>query len=102
MRQDLLLEDQWEGTVYPSQTGWNELHLEKDTTAIGNYYIPLDTDWKTLKASTQIAHNKRTFTEKQENVATQSVLKPVERLWLFIIFILAMGYLWLAPRLEGV
>ncbi|WP_396597115.1 hypothetical protein [Dokdonia sp. R86516] len=102
LRQDLLLEDQWEGTVYPSQTGWNELHLEKDTTTIGNYYIPLDTDWKTLKASTQIAHNKRTFTENKKNVATQSVLKPVERLWLFIIFILAMGYLWLAPRLEGV
>ncbi|WP_405223334.1 hypothetical protein [Dokdonia sp. Asnod1-B02] len=102
LRQDVSLQDQWEGTVYPSRKGWNELRLAQDNTAVASYYIPLETDWTTLKTSTQIAQNKRTFTAVQKNTDTYMVLKPVERLWLFIIFILAMGYLWVAPRLEGV
>ncbi|WP_041295680.1 MULTISPECIES: hypothetical protein [unclassified Dokdonia] len=102
LRQDVLLEDQWEGTVYPSHSGWNELRLAQDSTAVASFYIPLDTDWKSLRTSTQIAHNKRTFNVAQKAAETHTVLEPVERLWLFVIFILAMGYLWVAPRLEGV
>jgi len=101
LRQDVSLQDQWEGAVYPSHPGWNELRLAQDSTAVASYYIPQESDWESLRASRQIANNKQLFTAVQETTETQEVTQAVKRLWLFIIFLIAMGYLWVAPRLEG-
>ena len=100
LRQNIQLSDQWEGVVYPRMRGWNELHLAQDSTATKDYYVTSKTDWQQLKAYNLKQENRRAFTGTQPSQAVISVLKPISRLWFFVVFVLAMGYLWFVPRIE--
>lgn len=101
LRQGVSLPDQWEGIVYPQQTGWSQLHIEQDSTATTSYYIAQDEEWPSLKATHVVSQNRRTFTSDEVSTEVRDFKQPVRRLWFFIAFILAIGYLWVTPRVNG-
>lgn len=100
LRQNIQLSDQWEGVVYPRMRGWNQLRLAQDSTMTMHYYVNNTADWQQLKAYDVKQENQRAFTGTEPSQAVISVLKPMSRLWFFVVFVLAMGYLWFVPRIE--
>ena len=101
LRQHLNLIDQWEGSVYPQEAGWNELQMVSDSTAVKAFYVAQNTDWLPLHNAARYRENIRAFNRKASQPGTVTTLQPISRWWFFIIFIIAMGYLWAAPRIDG-
>jgi len=99
LRQNLQLADEWEGTVYPRETGWNQLEIKGDSTITLSYYVAESTAWNSLKATDIRSENQRKYTG---SVATKTVItnfEPMSRWLFFVAFVLAMGYLWVLPRI---
>lgn len=100
IKRDIDIKDLWKGVMYPKSTGWNILQNNQDTTNIFKYYTINNSHWQTLKAVNTITANKRYFGTNKPYVDTNnSTGKPINPLWFFIIFVLNLGYLWLAPKL---
>lgn len=90
----------WEGITYPKEIGWQKLRLEKDTTEVFNFYVANNSKWQSLKSYKTIGDNKRHFRSRQElKKGTLKSAEPINLTWLFIVFIISIGYLWLAPKL---
>lgn len=100
LRQNLQLPDQWEGRVYPREMGWNRLMLEQDSTMAKSYYVGGPEDWQHIKAYEVTRENQRAFTGNSPAQGVISTLKPISRIWFFMVFILAMGSLWVLPRIA--
>jgi hypothetical protein len=99
LRKNIQLADEWEGTVYPRETGWNQLEIKGDSTMTMSYYVAESTAWNSLKATDIRSENQRKYTG---SVATKTVItnfEPMSRWWFFVAFVLAMGYLWVLPRI---
>ena len=101
LQQNVSLSEKWSGTVYPQETGWETLQLAKDTTAVLHYYVAPSTSWQGVKAYDWRQQNKRYFQDRGTYADRTKEQRPVSRLWFFIVFVFAMGLLWLLPRLEG-
>ncbi|MFT5751336.1 MAG: hypothetical protein ACI86L_000837 [Dokdonia sp.] len=101
LRQNLQLPDQWEGRVYPRETGWNRLMLKQDSTMTMSYYVGDSEDWEHIKAYDLRQENQRVFAGSSLMQGVISKLKPVARWWFFVVFILAMGSLWVLPRIDS-
>ena len=99
LRQNLQLSDEWEGTVYPREIGWNKLEIKEDSTMTMSYYVGESTAWNRIKATDIRRENRRTFTGIIPSQALITTLKPMSRWWFFVAFVLAMGYLWVLPRI---
>lgn len=102
VRQNLQLRDQWEGVVYPRKVGWNrlQLKLKQDSIAQMHYYVGEDNDWKDLKRFDSKQENARVFNKSVAAQAAALTLQPIPRIWFLLVFSLAMGYLWLVPRID--
>ncbi len=101
LRQDFQLRDQWEGVIYPKDTGWNRLGLKSDSTSTMHYYAGNPADWGNLKAYATRKENQRMFNGESAVKSVKVILKPIPLLWFFVVFVLAMGYLWVVPRIDG-
>ena len=100
MKQDIAIYNNWTGTVYPRNKGWNSLSLETDSIATLDYYVNDTEVWKSLQSQKTSEENERFFKKSNKRSTMQKFRKPINPLWFFGIFVLAMGYLWLAPKLT--
>lgn len=98
LQQDLYLSDQWKGVVYPKKRGWNDLQLQQDSTAVVSFYVADSTDWSHVRAFDKAVANVRQFDGRAIDHQDALVVQPISRLWLFIVFVLAIGFLWFEPR----
>jgi len=100
LRQDIDLATVWSGTSYPRDIGWKKQYVEQDTTRVFEYYVHSTQQWKTLIANTTMTTNKRHFSDHDlKNQSLNKPKSPINSIWLFLFFILSMGYLWLEPKL---
>lgn len=100
LRQDVQLRDQWKGVVYPKETGWNRVALKSDSTATMSYYVGTPTDWVDLKSYATRKENARVFNGENVVQTVDTTLKPISLVWFYVVFVLAMGYLWVVPRID--
>ncbi len=99
LQEDVLIDDYWHTTTWTGKPGWHSLTTQ-DSTAL-HYYVSPESEWSTLRIANQQrqhAANKSSFIPKKEAVLTTEH-KPISPLWFFVIFLLASGFLWLAPKL---
>ena len=99
MAQDMDLKELWRGTTFPRETGWNQLVMSHDSTAVFNFYVLDTSHWASLRAFNNIIENKRYFSQQTRSAEKTTGVKPVEPWWFFIVFLLAMSFLWLEPKL---
>lgn len=99
MAQDMDLKELWRGTTFPRETGWNQLVVSHDSTAVFNFYVLDTSHWASLRAFNNIIENKRYFSQQTRSAEKTTGVKPVEPWWFFIVFLLAMSFLWLEPKL---
>jgi len=89
----------WTATTYPKKTGWQTLKIEQDSTELFHYYVNDTTHWTSLKSYHTILANKRAFEHSNTENKPFKSKKEMNLFWLYILFILSIGYLWLEPKL---
>lgn len=100
LRQDFLLPEQWQGVVYPKRVGWHRLKIAQDTSEVLDYYVFPENSWEGVRQFSKKSNNLRYFQNKNTLSKTNELLQPYKRVWFFIIFVCAMGVLWLVPRIR--
>ncbi len=89
----------WSGKIYPSNFGWNELHLQDDDTPQKKSYFVFDSiSWKSVREYNKKQRNQWHFSKEVKGSKFTTKI-AIERIWFFIIAILGLGYLWLQPKL---
>lgn len=101
LRSDIDLKDYWEGEVYPDRLGWNRLSIGQDSTAVFHFYVGDSSVYTTKETYDRTLANKRAFGQQVKKLSETIALEPVNRFWLFVVFVLAIGFLWMEPRFFG-
>ncbi len=96
---DLLVEELWKGRDYPSENGWNRIRLSRDSLPDLAYYVYDQGDWPGLEISQTMKDNHRFHNSENDLTDTVDTYVPIRRLWFYILFLGAMAWLWLEPRL---
>ena len=92
----------WSATIYPEEIGWFTLKFSTgDRVSEHAYYVFSEADWQTLKASARVKANRDFFNNADTDLKELLVKRPINPLYFFVIFVLAMGYLWLEPKLQS-
>ena len=92
----------WSATFYPEKTGWFTLSFSAgDTLSEHAYYVFAEEDWQTIKASARVKANRDFFSNADADVNEVLVKRPINSLYFFVMFVLAMGYLWLESKLRS-
>tara|TARA_R110002012_G_scaffold283304_1_gene473530 strand:- start:54086 stop:55840 length:1755 start_codon:yes stop_codon:yes gene_type:complete len=99
LRQDMDLVNNWYGTSFPRTLGWQQLYLKNDSLSTYDYYVMDTLNWKSLRAFQTLEANQRHFDGTTKKQKTVQFWAPINPFWFFLIFITAMGYLWLASKL---
>lgn len=92
----------WSATYYPEEAGWFTLSFSAgETVSEHAYYVFAEADWQTIKASARVKANREFFGNADTDLKELLVKRPINPLYFFVIFVLAMGYLWLEPKLRS-
>ncbi|MEJ1241414.1 hypothetical protein WBG78_24925 [Chryseolinea sp. T2] len=94
--EDMLIDDVWHATVWQDRKGWHEVRTKEDTLS---YYVFNDGDWKALRISEQKYATSRASMRPSLARNQSAGTRPVSLIPFFIVFLLAAGFLWLAPKL---
>lgn len=96
------IEELWSATFYPEQSGWNQLQITTDSiVSTHSYYVMDSLSWNTKSARERIIANRNFFKSNASEENKFYLKQPVNPLYFFVIFLLAMGYLWLEPKLAS-
>jgi hypothetical protein len=98
LAQDVNISEQWKGTLWPEESGWNS--LQQDTTAVFNYYVAEENSWRSLIAENRREVNKRYFDRPPITRGGSILPEPINPLWFYSLFLICMGGLWLEPKIS--
>ncbi|SHI24162.1 hypothetical protein [Leeuwenhoekiella palythoae] len=100
--QDPDIPELWSATFYPEDTGWFTLRFSAgDTISEYAYYVFTEADWKARAAQGLTKANQDFFRKGDAEVEELQVKRPINPIYFFVLFVLAMGYLWLEPKLRS-
>ncbi len=100
--QDPDIPELWLATFYPEETGWFTLRFSTgDTVSEYAYYVFAEVDWKARAAQGLTKANQDFFRKGDAEVEELQVKRPINPIYFFVLFVLAMGYLWLEPKLQS-
>jgi len=101
LRSDIDISKLWTGTTYPKKLGWHMISIEQDTTAVLDYFVTDTTAWKAKSSYDNMLRNRRHFDRVSiKNTEQFSPLAPINPIGFYILFLVCIGYLWLAPKIE--
>ncbi len=95
--EDLRVDDVYQGTLWAGEPGWHE--LKTDSTSHW-FYVSTSSTWPTLRAEeTRTSTARLASTEWHERAPMPVHNRQIPTIILFILFVCAAGFLWLAPKL---
>ncbi len=100
LRRGLSIENLWHGTMHPNTLGWEKLSVQQDSTMMFNYFVADTLHWRSQKDYDKIQKNRRYFDQFSSLEEDAKLLKPINPLWFFFIFLLCIGFLWLEPKIN--
>jgi hypothetical protein len=99
LMEDVTVNNFWHGKIWVGETGWHELLVPGDSTKL-NFYVSAGNEWLSLSKAHQIHLNRLHLTNSPVVEPTKELsMKEISPLLFFALFILASGFLWLAPKL---
>ena len=99
LMEDLWVAELWKGRDYPSEDGWNRIHLSQDSLPDLSFYVYDKADWRALEIFQTVEENRRFHYPGNDTSDRVEAYVPIPAFWFYILFIGAMGWLWLEPRL---
>jgi hypothetical protein len=99
LQEDVLIDNYWQATTWTGKPGWHSFTTQ-DSTAF-HYYVSPEYEWNALRtAQQQRQHQSNSSSSIAKNKSTLTIEhKLISSLWFFMVFLLASGFLWLAPKL---
>ncbi|MFN8333737.1 MAG: hypothetical protein U0U09_01340 [Cyclobacteriaceae bacterium] len=95
--EDAMIGHVWYGKIWASCAGWNTLAVRQDSTQ-HIFFVGQEGEWKSIRTYNQQKSLQR-IASKTNSPASITVAQPLPRLIFFVLFLLAAGFLWLAPKL---
>lgn len=97
LKENIMVDNVWEGTFWPAQRGWNSLQIEGDSARM-HLFVSDGSEWRNLASV-----NNRNNTEELATNAAHEVSSGYRyisvALWLFyLLFLSAAAMLWLLPK----
>ena len=96
-KEDVLLDDYWETKSWAGKLGWHQFTANDSTTL--NYFVSKPNEWKSLRIANQMKRISLASATQAKNSVLQFENKKITRLLFYLIFVLASGFLWLAPKI---
>jgi len=96
LQEDVLVDGIWRATLWGGTPGWHRLQI--DETAL-TYFISANDEWRTLSLQQQLEKNGEPGMNKKTTAFQTAEQRPVRPVYLFLFFVIAAGFLWLAPKL---
>lgn len=97
LAEDVYIDDLWHGTIWLEGNSWHDFTIDSTKTFV---HVSKEGTWRSIRASN---NQKATagYSQFTNETASLSYSKDesLPKIVLFIIFILASGFLWLAPKL---
>ncbi|UAB83737.1 hypothetical protein INR75_16405 [Zunongwangia sp. SCSIO 43204] len=98
--QHLDLEDDYSAALYPKDEGWNHLKLAAGDSIFDFEFYVFQTDsWKSKRSSDRLKSNWAFFEETTQDDHQEFLYRPLNLLWFYLTFLIAMAFLWLHPKL---
>lgn len=97
LREDVLLDDVWHTRIWADTPGW---HILQANDTVLPFYVSKKDEWKTLSLGVQMAENLNSIKSDDQSPG-EKIREPreVSPIYFFIFFVLAAGFIWLAPKL---
>jgi hypothetical protein len=93
-----VIDDLWSATAWPKEKGWHQLVSATDSVTT-NFFIPDFNSWAALRAANLQKATKEKAGGTLKFEADRLSYKTISPLLFFVLFVLAIGFLWLAPKL---
>jgi hypothetical protein len=98
LTEDVRIDNIWHATTWAGNSGWHVL-TTRDSVQLP-YYISPDDSWKSLHAANLIDLSQQHGIKRKEISDSKGIAyTPVPPLIFFIILLLSLGFLWVAPKL---
>lgn len=99
LREHLVIDQYWSGRAWPVKTGWHQVRSPEDSVTLNFYSFDRDS-WQALRATNLQRSNELLLTGNSETVseAESNTYRTINPVWFFITFLLAVAFLWLAPK----
>ncbi|GHN00064.1 hypothetical protein WSM22_15530 [Cytophagales bacterium WSM2-2] len=98
LQEDVVVDDFWKGKGWPGTPGWHRFSASDST--ILNYFVSDYSAWKSLRVVRQIQQTSLRQNDGSESPAASFPEKsPIPLLVFYLIFLVAAGFLWFAPKI---
>jgi len=101
IKADIDIPTLWTGTAFPREEGWSYLSASGDSISRFYYYTGNTKDWSSLRAQQTMQENMRYFNSELKNNQLQKVQDPINLIWVYVVFLLSIGFLWLEPKISS-
>ena len=100
LTEDVILDDLWHGVGWAGKPGWHQFSINADSS-IFNYFVSDTSDLKALRKTHQQKGNELAASPNPVAVHYHEKinLTPVPALLFYLMFLIAAGFLWLAPKI---
>ena len=97
LAQDANIPEQWHGNFWPRASGWYKTISEQDSSA---FYVYEQGEWNSRRDFSRTAANQTFFSQQAVSTLNENYHhKAIPKVWFYILFLLAIGFLWLEPKL---
>ncbi|MCZ8215061.1 MAG: hypothetical protein O9262_02430, partial [Cyclobacteriaceae bacterium] len=98
LTENVLIDQYWSATLRPQKTGWNKILLNDSTPF--TFFVAEQHEWSALRRQQQInLHQVEALKQTKANDEPIVQYETIPNYFFYITFLLAMGFLWLAPKL---
>jgi hypothetical protein len=97
LQEDVSVSQLWHGTIWADAPGWHQFTTQ-DSTAF-SFYVTEEDEWSALNRVNQ-AHENKMYNANDAILSNVigTAYTPVSPLFLFVLFVLASGALWLTAK----
>lgn len=96
LAENVRIDNLWHGTFRPPASGWTTLSASYTTQAV---FVSKPGAWPSVRAENQRKANALAGEDPGSMVADQVIKEEVPRWIFFLIFVMAMGVVWMGPKL---
>ena len=96
LSEDVKLDDIWHAKVWASTPGWHTLQTDGQRL---EYYVSESDGWRALAIENQMKENRLSSRTQQLAAGTSGEQRMIHPLLFYGTFLIAAGFLWLAPKL---
>ena len=96
IREDVWVDDVWHATLWPSTPGWHTLQIDGRPI---EYYVAKAGEWRSMAIENQMKDNDLVWDKGHSDIKKATDQRRIPPVWFYAVFLIAAGFLWLAPKL---